>query len=340
MAVAARPGASDARVPCPLCGGLIHPIAGKCKHCKADLTGYHAARPAASAPLPALHRAPSANGEPNGHPASSTPFNGHPPQTSSNGQAHAPAAYAPVATAVPPAHEAAVLPPRPTARSHTAEPVASAWRSWPVLVIVIAMVAIVAAVALMLWPESAARAGDPGKRPLKPPPAPERMPTTVPDHQAVPDRHTVPDRHNQAAPPRSAVPDPWGAKPADPPQDPGDKPADATDPDDDLAPLKNPFASPHSSRGGFKLNRPGSLLGTMAVHLCRKMIECGVDDPVVTNQCDQVSRMLPSVPINCPAAARCLQRIDAMACGSQPATIANITALVNQFNECRDALRC
>ena len=42
MAVAARPGPSDARVPCPLCGGLIHPIAGKCKHCKADLTAHRA----------------------------------------------------------------------------------------------------------------------------------------------------------------------------------------------------------------------------------------------------------------------------------------------------------
>src|SRR5438045_2510286 len=72
MAAAARPGppdprdARDGRVPCPLCGGLIHPIAGKCKHCKADLTAYRSAPPAASAPLPALHHAAAAAG--NGQP--------------------------------------------------------------------------------------------------------------------------------------------------------------------------------------------------------------------------------------------------------------------------------
>src|SRR6185436_3118311 len=175
MAVAARPGPSDARVPCPLCGGLVHPIAGKCKHCKAELTGYQAARPAASTPLPSLHKSAPA--------AAPTPSagNGHGPQT--NGHA----AHAPIAAAIATAQEIQpVLPPRPTTRSHTAEPVASAWRSWPVLVIVLAMIAIVVAVVLMVWPSAAARAGDPGKR-LQPPPAPERMPTTVPDvKQTVP----------------------------------------------------------------------------------------------------------------------------------------------------------
>src|SRR5665647_1711166 len=55
MAVAARnPGPSDARIPCPLCGGLIHPIAGRCKHCKADIAALGAKRPAAMAALPPL----------------------------------------------------------------------------------------------------------------------------------------------------------------------------------------------------------------------------------------------------------------------------------------------
>ncbi|HEY1553535.1 MAG TPA: hypothetical protein VGF94_01815 [Kofleriaceae bacterium] len=36
------PRTADARVPCPLCGGLIHPIAGRCKHCKQDLTELRA----------------------------------------------------------------------------------------------------------------------------------------------------------------------------------------------------------------------------------------------------------------------------------------------------------
>src|SRR5215468_11730384 len=130
MAAAARPGppeARDARIPCPLCGGLIHPIAGKCKHCKADLSAYRAARPAAAAPLPALH--PSA-----------TAGNGPP----------APIVHA---VAMPPAMQA-VLPPRPTTRVATAQAAGSAWRSWPIVVIVVAMMAIVAAVVLMVWPTS------------------------------------------------------------------------------------------------------------------------------------------------------------------------------------------
>src|SRR5215467_11037283 len=98
MAAAARPGppeARDARVPCPLCGGLIHPIAGKCKHCKADLSAYRAARPAANTPLPALH------------PAGGNGVTGP-------------------ATPVPPAAHA-VLPPRPTSRVAT-EVGGSVWR--------------------------------------------------------------------------------------------------------------------------------------------------------------------------------------------------------------------
>ncbi|MEO7735553.1 MAG: hypothetical protein ABIY55_31655, partial [Kofleriaceae bacterium] len=116
MAVAARPGPSDARVPCPLCGGLIHPIAGKCKHCKADLSTYHAARPAANAPLPALFRVPPVNDAPRvlaGH--------GPPP--------HAPVAHA-VPVAGPRAVAPPVLPPRPTSRGPAPE--ASGWRSWPI----------------------------------------------------------------------------------------------------------------------------------------------------------------------------------------------------------------
>ena len=27
----------DARIPCPVCGQEIHPVAGRCKHCKTDL---------------------------------------------------------------------------------------------------------------------------------------------------------------------------------------------------------------------------------------------------------------------------------------------------------------
>jgi len=50
---------NDGRVPCPLCGGLIHPVAGRCKHCKEDLSQFRAGRPQAAAVLPALNGRPT-----------------------------------------------------------------------------------------------------------------------------------------------------------------------------------------------------------------------------------------------------------------------------------------
>lgn len=137
MAAPARSGNPEARVPCPQCGGLVHPVAGRCKHCKQDLTTYRAGRPQAATPLPAL-------------------------------LGGAPVAVAPVEVreeSVP------ILPPRqsahmPAARTH------STWKRWPVIVMVIAGVAIVGAVAVMFFLPPAAGADT---HTLKPPPAPERM---------------------------------------------------------------------------------------------------------------------------------------------------------------------
>src|SRR5215510_7929017 len=86
MAVAARPGPADARVPCPLCGGLIHPIAGRCKHCKGDLSALRSTRPAAAATLPALNQPPATRAAaPAPAPAPAAPANGH---TNGHAQAH------------------------------------------------------------------------------------------------------------------------------------------------------------------------------------------------------------------------------------------------------------
>jgi hypothetical protein len=330
MAVAARPGASDARVPCPLCGGLIHPIAGKCKHCKADLTSYHAARPAAKAPLPALHQARGGNGHAHGH-------------------APADAAQGPIAHAVPvpvaAMYEASqpVLPPRPTGRSYPTEPRASGWRSWPVVVIVLAMVAIVVAVVLMVWPAS--RRDVDGKHTIAPPPAPERM-------QTAPDIATPP----QASPNARPVPpvqDPWSPRPAAPgPADPGAQatdpldPADSTDPNDgdaDLGTLKNPFDSPHVAparpgRHRLKINTGGIMYLAMAEHMCRKILQCGDDNPVARSMCDKLSHHAP--PANCPAAERCLEQIDTLSCGAQSSDPLQLRRMITQFSDCAEAVRC
>jgi hypothetical protein len=87
-------------------------------------------------------------------------------------------------------------------------PTRSAWRSWPMVVIILAMIAIVTAVVIMVWPANSRAEGD-KKGTLDPPPAPERMdtkPTTPPTGKA-------PDKQAD---------DPWGPsgaltpKPGDP----------------------------------------------------------------------------------------------------------------------------
>ena len=133
MAAAARPpGLGDARVPCPLCGGLIHPVAGRCKHCKEDLSQFRAGRPQAAAALPALNGArPATSRERSPAHARDVP--------GTNG--HAPAI--PVAIRAREGSQP-ILPPRPTGRSMRGARAARAlWKSWPMLVIGVAVLAIV-----------------------------------------------------------------------------------------------------------------------------------------------------------------------------------------------------
>src|SRR5690242_19493248 len=109
MALAGPPGGAprdpvSGRLPCPLCGGLIHPVAGRCKHCKQDLVAHRGARPAAAAPLPAILGAPGA-----------------------------------IAAAARARDASAPVPMLPAGPSGTAvAPERSAWRSWPVIAIAIA----------------------------------------------------------------------------------------------------------------------------------------------------------------------------------------------------------
>ena len=307
MAVAARPGPSDARLPCPLCGGLIHPIAGKCKHCKADLSTYHAARPAANTPLPALRA---------GHDAAALAVTAH-------------------AVPMPAAREpsAPVLPPRPTGRAPAAPAHASGWRSWPVLVIIVAGIAIVVAAVLMVWPPSRGQGGDAGKHVVQPP-APERMDTQNPG-MAAPRTQPAP-RPDPWSQPHAAVPSPH-----DPSADltPPDDSHDDQDSDPDAVPPPTPRGRP-APRRGLTVNTSGVVMLAMAVHLCRKMVQCGNDDLTTKSMCDTVASSATDIPANCPAANRCLERIDAMSCSSQNDDLSQLTMLLTQFRDCADAVRC
>jgi hypothetical protein len=290
---------------------MVHPVAGKCKHCKADLTAYRSARPAASAPLPPLHQAHAGNGHGNGAAV-----------------AHAAPQHAPITVAHEPQ---AVLPPRPTSRSHTAEPTATTWRSWPVLVIVLAMGAIIAAVVLMVWPASAS---EPGKRTLQPPPAPERM-LTDPDVKLP----RTPSR------PPAGTPDPWRSDvtPAPSPPSPPSPQSPSADPDvdddQDVDALQDPFAQRDPAGRPLGLNQRGAIAALMVVHLCRKMISCRIDDPQAADMCNRITAP-QAPPPSCPAALRCLKHIDDMGCDHQSSDFSSFMKLMTQVEDCTRAASC
>jgi len=172
MAEARIPRTAEARVPCPLCGGLVHPIAGRCKHCKQDLAELRAARQQPAARLPALNGKGNANG------------------------------YAGVAAIAIPAPREGTAPERRE----------SMWRHWPIAVIAVAGLLLVGAVALLIWPQStppeiekSAPSPAPDRMPEQPTdpwapsappphaqvaphatPVPDPLPPTVPDTQPMP----------------------------------------------------------------------------------------------------------------------------------------------------------
>lgn len=350
MAAVTRPGPGDARVPCPLCGGLIHPIAGRCKHCKGDLRSLRSARPAAAATLPALNQPqppPSAAPPTNGH--AYAPTNGHhaaapsplpalspssqpqlPPLTSSSlVQTIADAAPIPLAIGHGPVDAVAILPPRPTGRYAAPAPRA-AWKSWPVIVIILAVVAIVTAVVLMLFPPGGVR--DEGTNNAVQP-APDRM-----------DTNPAPATPRQ---PPSTSPDPWsrrgggsgsGGAQAQPPA--ADDP-DIDDPDiDDALTGRDPF----SRRGtpGLGLG-PGSrstaMLYSIFKHACSRVATCGTPNAVTKQFCDTYTRFPPVTPPTCAAATRCLRNIDEMSCDAVDDP-ASLLQLKDKITECADAMSC
>jgi hypothetical protein len=302
MAAPARPGVPEARVPCPLCGGLVHPVAGRCKHCKEDLSTFRAGRPQAAAVLPSL--------------AGTV----HPGKT--NGHAVA------TAVVVPVAKEASqpILPPRESARMAAAHDRPSPWRRWPVVVMVLAALAIVAAVIVMVWlpPSSGDRS-----RALSPPPAPEHMQTNP-----LP----PPAQQQQQAPDNNAG-DPWGPAPhaQNTPRgrmpDPIDPLPDLKDPFADTQQV-DPF-------GPVLGAQAGGFMATVASHVCDKLTQCGIaSDPNARLMCSTIRQLGAGAPPTCDAQRRCLQHIDQMSCNMQSTDPMAILSLVERFQDCTDAASC
>lgn len=329
-----------------MCGGLVHPIAGRCKHCKADLASARTARPPALAALPPLARsgnpaAPVLAPAPSPEDVVALPAHA---QATQIGQVPlmAPSAAPIIVVHAEPAREAynpisenrPVLPPRPTGRmqARARGDHDRGWlaRNWPVLVIVLASIAIVLAVILMVWPRS--DAADAGVKNGAAGPAPERMET-----DPLPPPSQDPWQNGQ--PPTNTLPQPTPA-PTPPDPDPDTTQIDPSDP------LKDPFGGGLGGGSTFgNANQIGlALLGNIANRLCEKAKACS--DPSVATMCASVN-MFPATPLpaNCPQAKRCMEIIDQMdVCdGDANSTFGgpNFPQILMRTSDCMDALtRC
>jgi len=339
MAAAARPGPADARIPCPLCGGLIHPIAGRCKHCKGELRALRSARPAAVATLPALnqpaasHTNGHARGPTNGYHPEAAPAPGmppqHPPHAPPQSLVQAVAAVAPIPLAIHPIDRAQggpgdalpILPPRPTGRYPAPAPRAT-WRSWPVIVIILAVIAIVAAVILMLFPPGGIK-DEGGNNAVQP--APDRMDTN-------PAPSTPRQPPSTGADPQSRRGGGTGPTAPTTPDDP-----DIDDPNvDDALTSRDPF----SRRGGGLGSRSTNMLYSIVKHACTRLTACSTTNVQTKQICDLYTRVPSVTPPSCPAAARCLRSIDDMSCDTLVDDPSSLLQLKDKFSDCSDALGC
>ncbi|MBL9016814.1 MAG: hypothetical protein JNL83_21685 [Myxococcales bacterium] len=302
MASVGKSSPADARSLCPQCGGFVHPIAGKCKHCKADLAAARGARPAAAAVLPAL-----ANGGTN------KPLvkRDEPPL---------PTTLANAAAAAESGHHL-ILPQRHTGGMSAQHPPSrSLLKNWPVLVIILAGIAIAAAVVLMVLPESKDAKADTR---IPPPPAPERM-----------DTNPLPPQGSMITPPSPAAPspDPW-SQPAPP------DPQAQIDPDD---PTKDPFANPNARRAdplsGLGFNSRGSavMVGVFQ-HACSRLAACG--NASAGLMCSSMTQLFGNTQVpTCASAQRCFDQIDQLDCGKDLSSQSDVLSAMTTVKDCVEAM--
>ncbi|MDX2093975.1 MAG: hypothetical protein SFX73_39440 [Kofleriaceae bacterium] len=315
-------------MPCPQCGGFVHPIAGRCKHCKTDIAALRAARPAAAAALPALRQGIEAAPAP----VPASPYAPH-------GSAPVAQPVAPPVFAVAIGADAArpILPPRPTGRMDATAPKRSLLRNWPVIVIVLASLAIATAVALMVIPPAGTAKAD--SRRLAPPPAPERMETNP-----LP----PPSSNGNVVPPKSSGIDPWSKGNPNAQPVPPDDDADMLDPDD---PSADPFANgggnnggtfdPFGSLGGNPLAQLGGLgmqdqfMFTVMGHVCSRAKSCGTTQ--LTPMCDVVDQLGGGKAPSCAAGQRCLAKIDQLDC--DVLSLQNVLGASALAQDCMEAIQ-
>lgn len=342
----AQPAMADARVSCPVCRAPVHPIAGRCKHCKADLVrarggstgageapvsvpvlgpgGAPAAAPlplpgGRGAPMPALAGGPTPAAPPPVPPPLTAPM---PPEKSSvflvaqGAPSVAGPAGAPVATYA--------ASPALVARAPRA---GGGWgHRWPLAVAIVAAIAIVVSLAVLLFGGDGAR-----RKPVRAlGPAPDRMNTDT-GPPAPPTPRTAPDPSPPAPqPPSAAAPDdpsapaPDLADPFDPapgggagssdPWAPGDPSAGATI--DPPAPPRAPGTIP-------RVDSAGEFVTAAIDVACERLVGCMSSAAAAQTMCQQArsmgSQMSGALTLSCTsfdatAARACLSAIARLPC--------------------------
>ncbi len=310
MAAVARspepPDPVQARVPCPFCGGPLHPVAGRCKHCKQDV-GTHRSRAAGVIGLPG---GPGASGAGGKLSAGSLPQLGDRAAGVSLGAAHA---------------------------AEPARALRASWlRNWPLLVILLAVVGMIVALVLLILPQrhSTIRRNNGLSN--------DRMETeSLPGSGNKAGGKPGPSSSNQPGAPL----DPWtSGSPLPLPTDDSDDPSDPSvpsgivgslgDPDDldpsiptpvpDVSDFDDPSRFSGKILGSRGLLSPAdvsdrNVFAFIIQRMCRRALDC--DDPVTTAMCDRdMPAIRPSRCFSVRQLSRCLQTIDSLSCVDLPKT--------------------
>jgi hypothetical protein len=315
------------RVPCPLCGGLLHPVAGRCKHCKQDLARHRHRPPGAGAGGGQLPRLADGTG-------------------SMGGGLHGPQAAATIGLGSPGyAVGSSLGDSLGDSRDGTRSTARRSWlRNWPLLVILLAVIGMIVALVLLILPPRHASVRRDG-RPL----SNDNMQTDVlpgsGKSSAIDPWNSSPRRAPDPPAPAPA-PDPSVDPSADPFADPSadpdtvpDDPADAvddggvtggviggtvgSDPSVDLGIADPEEISPLESVLGPGIPAEVTFESLMVAHACARVAVCEGDQARAARCARQVKPLPRSTPRplrcrNVAMAQHCVQAIEALPCDIAP----------------------
>jgi hypothetical protein len=313
-----RANPSDARIPCPVCGQQIHPVAGRCKHCKTDLVklreqqGLRAPKvdltavgsSPVAAPMPAFAPGITRSPDGSGNSPPVTPSNG------SNGHAPVPETFSPPPEIAPPP---AFIASYPDAPAHVA-PVGAP--RWPLIVVLLAGIAIVVCAYILLFAGEDSKPAE-AKKSSGAMPAPDRM-----DTMPAPPPVQIPD-----------VADPWTQPPITPPPSPPvPPPSNPSPPTPGTTPTAEEFMPAVFDVMCEKASQCG--LGQAGVEACNLLSGSGVADmyreQVKAGQCTYDEAK----------ASRCLQAVRGLSCSGSGQDLDSAVMAFMSIADCASALVC